>query len=100
MTLTSVAVRRLTRRPAFVRWVGFAGSVLLSVAAFVHGAFPTLVPDANPVTIAQGPHGALIYVLWGFGTAGLVTAWWLGRHLIGTGLLSTRWVILTAAVWM
>ena len=100
MTLTSVAVRGLTRRPAFVRWVGFAGSVLLSIAAFVHGAFPTLVLDASPVTIAQGPNGALIYVLWGVGTAGLVTAWWLGRHLIGTGLLSARWVILTAALWM
>jgi hypothetical protein len=100
MTLTSVAVRGLTRRPAFVRWVGFAGSVLLSIAAFVHGAFPTLVLNASPVTLAQGPDGALIYMLWGFGTAGLVTAWWLGRHLIGTGLLSARWVVLTAALWM
>ncbi|HZD98286.1 MAG TPA: polyprenol phosphomannose-dependent alpha 1,6 mannosyltransferase MptB [Micromonosporaceae bacterium] len=100
MTLTSVAVQGLTRRPAFVRWVGFAGSVLLSIAAFVSGAFPALLPEASPVTIAQGPNGALTYLLWGFGTAGLVSAWWLGRHLIGTGLMSARWVIVTAALWM
>ena len=100
MTLTSVAVRGLTRRPAFVRWVGFVGSVLLSIAAFINGAFPALVPNANPVTIAQLPNGALIYALWGVGTISLVSSWWLGRHLIGTGLLSARWVIVTAALWM
>ncbi|HKE63416.1 MAG TPA: polyprenol phosphomannose-dependent alpha 1,6 mannosyltransferase MptB [Micromonosporaceae bacterium] len=99
MTMTPVGVRGLTRRPDTIRWLGFAGSVLLGISAFVGGAFPTLDPTATPVTIAEGPHGALIYTLWGIGTGSLVSAWWLGRHLIGTGLLSGRWVTVTAAMW-
>jgi hypothetical protein len=100
MALTSVGVREVTRRPAFVRWLGFAGSVLLGSAAFVRGAFIALGFDVTPISIARGPNGALIYVLWAFGIAGLVTAWWLGRHLVGTGILSPRWVVVTVALWM
>jgi alpha-1,6-mannosyltransferase len=100
MTTTTVGVRDLLRRPVFVRWLGFAGSVLLGIAAFVGGAFPTLILDASPTTVAESPHGALIYLLWTTGTISLVSAWWLGRHLIGTGLLTGRWVTITAAMWM
>ena len=27
-------------------------------------------------------------------------AWWYGRHLVGRGILTPRWVLVTAALWM
>ncbi len=87
-------------RPVVIRWLGFGGATLLGAAAFVGGDFPTLTPGANPITIALGPHGALIYTLWIIGTAALCSAWCLGLRHAGRGVFTTRWVIGTAALWM
>src|SRR5215475_3061546 len=100
MTLTDVGVRQAVRKPVVVRWLGFAGSVLLAIAAYLGGAFPTLVYNANPITIWQRPDGPLIYAFWISGTLSLVAAWWIGRAFIGTGVLTGRWVTITAALWM
>lgn len=87
-------------RPIAIRWLGFAGAVLLGAAAWVGGAFPTLRPNANPLTIAAGPNGPLIYILWISGTAGLCAAWWYGLRHVGRGEVTARWVATTAALWM
>src|SRR5689334_22611263 len=83
--ITSIrsAGRALADRPQALRWLGFAGSALLSAGAYVGGALPTLVPNVNPVTIFERPEGPLIYVLWFFGTVCLVSAWGMGRRHIG-----------------
>src|SRR5438876_8606346 len=100
LTTIRSARRVLVDRPEALRWLGFAGSALLSAGAYVGGAFPTMVPNVNPVTIFERPAGPWIYVLWFFGTVCLVSAWGLGRRHIGRGTLRPSWVIVTAALWI
>jgi len=38
-------------------------------------------------------------LLWIAGLAALCTAWWCGRRLLGRGLVSRRWIMVTAALW-
>jgi alpha-1,6-mannosyltransferase len=86
--------------PTAVRWIGLLGSALLGAAAYVGGDFPTLIPGTDPITIATGPNGVLIYALWISGTATLCTAWWYGLRHVGRELVTTRWVIGTVVLWM
>jgi alpha-1,6-mannosyltransferase len=83
-------------RYRLIRYAGFAGSVLLAIAAYLGGAMPTLLPDVTPVSIWRGEHGPLIIFAWLVGTALLTGAWWAGRR----GVPSIRWAYLTAALWM
>ena len=86
--------------PRAIRYVGLAGSIALAIAAVLKGALPELQTHVSPQDIASGRHGPLIMVLWLAGTAALGGAWWLGLRLPGTGRITTRWVIGTAALWM
>nr|WP_308042598.1 polyprenol phosphomannose-dependent alpha 1,6 mannosyltransferase MptB [Micromonospora sp. PLK6-60] len=83
-------------RPRLTRWTGFAGSLLLAVAAWLGGALPDASLRTNPVKIWQGPHGPLLLSLWLVGTAALVWAWWRLRDDVP----SSRWVLLTVALWV
>ncbi|GAB3157027.1 alpha-(1-_6)-mannopyranosyltransferase A [Micromonospora sonneratiae] len=78
------------------RYAGLAGSLLLSVAAFLGGAFPELGDDVTPVSIWQGEHGPLIIVSWLVGTGLMVGAWWKMRHRIP----SVRWALVTIGLWL
>ncbi|MEU3454161.1 polyprenol phosphomannose-dependent alpha 1,6 mannosyltransferase MptB [Micromonospora sp. NPDC006766] len=78
------------------RWIGLAGSVLLTVAAFLGGALPHGNLRPTPLSIWQGPNGPLIIATWLVGTALLAWAWWSLRDR----LPSTRWVLVTIALWL
>ncbi|GAB3861393.1 hypothetical protein GCM10029963_65790 [Micromonospora andamanensis] len=79
-----------------VRWTGLAGSIMLSVAAFLGGALPDGDLRPNPVKIWLGPNGPLIIGLWLFGTAAMAAAWWTLRDRVP----SARWALVTAGLWV
>lgn len=83
-------------RLRIVRYAGFAGAVLLAVAAYLGGALPDFRPGVNPVSIWQGEHGPLILGSWLSGTALMTGAWWVARHDVP----SVRWTYLTAGLWL
>ncbi|MCI4061925.1 polyprenol phosphomannose-dependent alpha 1,6 mannosyltransferase MptB [Micromonospora sp. R77] len=78
------------------RWTGLAGSVLLALAAWLGGALPHGDLRPTPVSIWQGPHGPLVIGAWLVGTGLMAWAWWSLR----TGPPSTRWVLVTVALWL
>src|SRR3954470_19080850 len=82
-------------RPALVRSVGLAGSLLLAVAAFTGGARSPWRPTMTPTTILAGENGVLLPLSWLVGTVLLIGAWWFGRREIP----SARWAYVTAALW-
>ncbi|GLY93272.1 polyprenol phosphomannose-dependent alpha 1,6 mannosyltransferase MptB [Actinoplanes sp. NBRC 103695] len=81
--------------PATLRYGGLAGSLLLAVAAFFHGADSPWSPTMTARTILAGDDGWLTPLCWLAGTLLLVAAWWLGRHRVP----SLRWAYVTAALW-
>jgi hypothetical protein len=81
-----------------IRWIGLAGSVMLGIDAYLFGAFRVIRLHVDPQSVATGPNGIAIMALWILGTAALAGAWWFGRGL--TSRVSTRWVTVTAAIWM
>jgi len=81
--------------PATLRYGGLAGSLLLAVAAFRHGADRPWSPTMTARTILAGTDGWLTPLCWLAGTLLLVAAWWLGRHRVP----SLRWAYVTAALW-
>ena len=81
--------------PATLRYGGLAGSLLLAVAAFRHGADRPWSPTMTARTILAGTDGWLTPLCWLAGTLLLVAAWWLGRHRVP----SLRWANVTAALW-
>src|SRR5919112_2652709 len=83
-------------RPGFLRWLGFLGSVCCAVDGFLFGAFPYIRSNVNIWTILRGPNGVLIVLLWAVGLTALCTAWWFGRRLA----LPSRWILVTAALWI
>lgn len=83
-------------RYRLVRYTGLTGSVLLAVAAYLGGVFPTWHGGVTPVAIWRGEHGPVLLVAWLLGTALLVGAWWALRH----GPPSTRWTYVTAGLWL
>jgi hypothetical protein len=92
-------IQGLLARPAFLRWLGLFGAVCCAVDAFLFGAAPFIRRNVNVYTVLLEPAGPLILLLWIAGLTALCVAWWYGRRLLGRGLLSTRWILLTAALW-
>jgi alpha-1,6-mannosyltransferase len=87
-------------RPVVLRYLGLFGSVCCAIDGFLFGAFPYIRPDVSVASILRGPNGFLIMLLWVVGLAALCAAWWYGRHLVGRGLVTSRWVLLTTALWI
>jgi alpha-1,6-mannosyltransferase len=79
-----------------VRYVGFAGAVLLAVAAYLGGALPDGRYGLTPAKIWRAEHGPLVLGLWLVGTALMAGAWWAARDRAS----SARWAYLTAGLWM
>ncbi|HEY0535765.1 MAG TPA: polyprenol phosphomannose-dependent alpha 1,6 mannosyltransferase MptB [Actinoplanes sp.] len=82
-------------RPAVVRYVGLAGSLLLAVAAYRAGARSPWHPTMTPTTILHGSNGVLTPLSWLLGTLLLIGAWWAGRRSVP----SARWAYVTAGLW-
>jgi alpha-1,6-mannosyltransferase len=82
-------------RPAVVRYVGLAGSLLLAVAAYRGGAHSPWHPTITPGTIYYGENGVITPLAWLLGTALLIGAWCAGRRSIP----SARWAYVTAGLW-
>jgi len=78
------------------RWGGFAGSVLLAVAAYRGGARSPFQPPMTPGTIFAGHSGVLAPVCWLAGTVLLVGAWVAGWRAVP----SARWAYVTAGLWV
>lgn len=78
-----------------IRWGGLAGSMATAGTAWLGGSGFERVPSINPVTLLSGQRGVLLPILWVTGTAVLILAWWFGRHVVP----STRWALITAALW-
>lgn len=82
-------------RPAVVRYVGLAGSLLLAVTAYGGGARSPWHPTITPGTIYHGTNGVLTPLAWLLGTVLLIGAWWAGRRSVP----SARWAYVTAGLW-
>ncbi|MFI6075503.1 polyprenol phosphomannose-dependent alpha 1,6 mannosyltransferase MptB [Actinoplanes sp. NPDC051343] len=82
-------------RPAVVRYVGLAGSLLLAIAAYRGGARSPWHPTMTPTTIFHGTNGVLAPLSWLLGTVFLIGAWWAGRRSVP----SARWAYVTAGLW-
>ncbi len=76
--------------------VGFAGSVLLAVAAFLGGAKRAVPFHPTPVSIWRGPHGPAVLLCWLVGTAAMTGAWWYARRAAP----DRRRVLATVALWL
>ncbi|MDT4994828.1 MAG: alpha,6-mannosyltransferase [Actinoplanes sp.] len=89
------AVTGSRSRAEVCRWTGFAGSLLLAVAAELGGARSPFHPPMTPGTIAAGHDGVLLPLSWLLGTGLLIGAWVAGVRAVP----SARWAYLTAALW-
>ena len=78
------------------RWTGFAGSVLLAVAAYLGGASSPFHPPMTPTSIFAGGSGVVAPLCWLLGTVLLIAAWVAGLRAVP----SARWALLTAALWV
>jgi hypothetical protein len=96
----AAAPASLWERPAVLRYLGLFGSLCCAADAFLFGAGPRVRSGVSVVSIMRGPHGLVILLLWAAGLAALCLAWWHGRRLAGRGLLSRRWILVTAALWV
>lgn len=83
-------------RQRLIRYLGFLGAALLTVAGYLGGALPEYRPGVNPVTIWQGEHGPLIIGAWLAGTGLMTGAWLAARDRVP----SARWAYLTAGLWL
>jgi hypothetical protein len=86
--------------PAAIRYAGLAGSIALGIDAWIFGAFPTIRNHVTPQIVATGHNGVLIMSLWILGTIALAGAWWVGRGLVGRGVITAKWTVVTAGLWM
>ena len=82
-------------RPAVVRYVGLAGSLLLAVAAYLGGARSPWHPTITPTTIFRGDNGVVLPVAWLLGMVLLLGAWVVG----GRSVPSARWAYVTVGLW-
>jgi alpha-1,6-mannosyltransferase len=80
----------------FVRYLGFFGALCCAVDAVLFGAPSFIRRGVSVASILRGPHGFLIMALWIAGLTALCVAWWIGRRLV----VSSRWIIVTAALWV
>ena len=78
----------------FSRSVGFAGALLLAVAAYLGGALPHSDLSSNLPRIWAQPRGPWCLAAWLIGTALMVTAWLLARR----AEMTLRWLYATAAL--
>jgi alpha-1,6-mannosyltransferase len=83
-------------KPRLVRYAGFAGAVLLAVAAYLGGALPDLLTRVPPVRIWRGENAPAILGTWLAGTALMTGAWWAARDRVP----SARWAYVTAGLWL
>jgi alpha-1,6-mannosyltransferase len=77
------------------RYGGFVGAVALAAAAYLGGALPGSDLKSDVPRILAQPQGPLTLALWLVGTGLLVGAWLVA----GRAPLTTRWVLVTAALW-
>ncbi len=93
---------RARLRPAAARWVGLVGTLLLAIGGYGAGARPYdspigILPDR--AMLAERPGYTAALVAWLVGTALLVVAWYQLRQPARDDQLSSRWMLLTAALW-
>lgn len=93
-------IRESLRRPVVLRYLGLFGAVCLAIDAFLFGAFPTNRVGVTVQSVATGPNGPVILALWVIGLATMCAAWWFGRHLVGRGIVTVKWALVTAIMWM
>ncbi len=79
-----------------VRWGGLAGSVLVALAAYLGGSPFARGTTVTPGTMLAGREGVLLPLCWVVGLTALLCAWWCGRHRVP----STRWALITVALWV
>jgi alpha-1,6-mannosyltransferase len=79
-----------------VRYAGFAGAVLLAIAAYLGGALTEGQYGITPAKIWRAEHGPLVLSAWLVGTALMTGAWWAARDRVP----SARWAYLTAGLWL
>jgi alpha-1,6-mannosyltransferase len=79
-----------------IRWGGFAGSVLVAIAAYLGGSPFARGTTVTPGSLLAGREGVLLPVCWVLGLGALLCAWWFGRHRVP----STRWALITAGLWV
>lgn len=87
-------------RPVALRYLGLFGALLLAADAYLFGAFPTRPLGESVESVATGRNGVLILAFWLAGTGALGTAWLAGLRVVGRGLVSARWAMVTAVAWM
>jgi alpha-1,6-mannosyltransferase len=92
--------RVLVARPVVLRYLGLAGALLLAADAYLFGAFPARPLGESVAGVAGGRNGVIILVFWLLGILALGAAWWHGLRLAGRGVLTVRWAIATAVLWM
>ncbi|MEU4625795.1 polyprenol phosphomannose-dependent alpha 1,6 mannosyltransferase MptB [Actinoplanes sp. NPDC023801] len=80
----------------FLRWLGFAGSLMLAVAGWLGGALPGADLATDPVKVARSDFGPVVLGFWLLGTAAQAWAWWSGRDRVPT----LRWAAGTALLWL
>jgi alpha-1,6-mannosyltransferase len=100
MPVARQTVTGLLARPVVLRWLGMFGALCCAGAGLLFGAPVWIRQGVSVLSILRGPHGPLIMLLWIAGLAALCAAWWHGRKLLGQGLLSPRWIIVTAGLWI
>lgn len=79
-----------------IRWGGFAGALLVAVAAHLGGSPFQRGTTVTPGTMLAGKQGLLLPLCWIVGLTALLCAWWFGRHRVP----STRWALVTAGLWL
>lgn len=79
-----------------IRWGGFAGSVLIAIAAYLGGSPFARGTTVTPGSMLAGRQGLLLPLCWVLGLTALLCAWWFGRHQVP----STRWALITAGLWV
>ncbi|GAB7047534.1 polyprenol phosphomannose-dependent alpha 1,6 mannosyltransferase MptB [Catenuloplanes indicus] len=96
MTIAPPAVKKPLALLTVARWSGFAGAVMLGVAAYLGGALPVPQPAwVSPRTIWLSENGPASVILYFAGLILVLLAWWRAR----AGDLTVRWVAVTAALW-
>jgi hypothetical protein len=68
-TLGMSSTTHALKRPEVIRYLGLAGAVLLATDAYLFGAYATIRTGVSPVSIARGPYGPAVLVLWAAGVA-------------------------------
>ncbi|MGH3682000.1 MAG: polyprenol phosphomannose-dependent alpha 1,6 mannosyltransferase MptB, partial [Natronosporangium sp.] len=91
------------RRPGMIRrlrWVGFAGTVLLAVGGILAGARPGPAPASQAEALwGEGAGFRLGLLAYLVGLVLLGWAWWRLRRAVEGGRPGLRWVLVTGGLW-